>query len=296
VRIAGWFCPPGQRVFHCEEKVMLSLLRRTLVIVAHPDDEAGGCGALLQRIHDPIVLFCTDGAPDDHWFWSSYQSRSAYARTRRCEAVAALQIAGIRSVRFVSEKYPACSDQRLFRVLPAALHALVAAVHDYRPDALLTLAYEGGHPDHDSCSFLASIVGRRFGLPVWEMPLYHRLPSGQLACQTFMAPNGTECVLHPSAEEASRKREMLAAYKSQPELPRFVVSTTEQFRRQPLYDYSQPPHVGMLNYEAWQWPMAGWQVSDAFVQCLRSLGKRWDPPLAPSKMEDHARSSAGGGA
>jgi LmbE family N-acetylglucosaminyl deacetylase len=37
--------------------------KRVLVVVAHPDDETGGCGVLLQRLHQATVVFCTDGAP-----------------------------------------------------------------------------------------------------------------------------------------------------------------------------------------------------------------------------------------
>ena len=46
------------------------LLGRTLVIVAHPDDETITCGGLLQRMRDPCVVFATDGAPEDAYFWS----------------------------------------------------------------------------------------------------------------------------------------------------------------------------------------------------------------------------------
>lgn len=269
---------------------MLSLLRRTLVVVAHPDDEAGGCGALLQRIANPMVVFCTDGAPDDHWFWNSYPSRTAYAGVRRSEGMAAQRIAGVERVRFLSDHYPVCSDQRLFRVLPTALQALVETVREWRPDALLTVAYEGGHPDHDSCSVLASILGRCFSLPVWEMPLYHRVPSGRLVCQRFLHPTGSERVLQPEQEEAQRKREMLAAYQSQPSLPRFVVSATEQFRPQPAYDYSQPPHPGMLNYEAWQWPMTARDVSAAFSDLLQQL--RYDIPSGTGRTPAQSGASA----
>ena len=63
------------------------LLGKTLVIVAHPDDEIVGCGSLLQRVREPLVLFATDGAPRDRFFWENYGSREAYAqlpaRTKR---------------------------------------------------------------------------------------------------------------------------------------------------------------------------------------------------------------------
>ena len=58
------------------------LLGRTLIIVAHPDDEAVTCAALMQRMREPYVLFCTDGAPLDPYFWKKYGSREAYSLLR----------------------------------------------------------------------------------------------------------------------------------------------------------------------------------------------------------------------
>ena len=43
-----------------------------------------------------------------------------------------------------------------------------------RPEAIATLAYEGGHPDHDSCSVLGARLGERLAVPVWETALYRR--------------------------------------------------------------------------------------------------------------------------
>src|SRR5207248_225254 len=51
------------------------LLGRTLVLVAHQDDETIGCGALLQRMRDPLVVFGTDGAPRDQKFWHGLGTR-----------------------------------------------------------------------------------------------------------------------------------------------------------------------------------------------------------------------------
>ena len=43
-----------------------------------------------------------------------------------------------------------------------------------RPEAIATLAYEGGHPDHDCCSVLGARLGERLGVPVWETAVYSR--------------------------------------------------------------------------------------------------------------------------
>jgi LmbE family N-acetylglucosaminyl deacetylase len=246
------------------------LLTKTLVLIAHPDDEAVGCGALLQRMREPIVVFATDGAPRDPYFWEKAGSREAYADLRRREARTSLAAAGVRHIEFLQAGQGYFTDQELFRCLAPALESLSALVRRYRPQVLLTLAYEGGHPDHDSCSFLASVLARRFSLPAWEMPLYFRRTDGCALCQQFRALNGTEIALQPTAQEQKIKHDMLAAYASQGEVLKQFTSATEWFRPQAAYDYSHPPHSGVLNYEAWGWPIQGSEVSAAFTSFLQS--------------------------
>src|SRR4051812_27248634 len=133
------------------------LLGRTLVLVAHPDDEAAACGALLQRISDPIVVFATDGAPRSNYFWKQYGSREEYARVRVQEAEQALAAVGVAHFHFLRED-PPIVDQELFLHLPAAYDALTRLLDAEMPEAILSHAYEGGHPDHDACCFLADVA------------------------------------------------------------------------------------------------------------------------------------------
>lgn len=246
------------------------LLVKTLVLIAHPDDEAVGCGALMQRMKEPVVVFATDGAPRDSYFWEKAGSREAYAELRRREARASLGLAGVRRIELLQAGEGCFTDQELFRCLTPAFESLSALVRRYRPEALLTLAYEGGHPDHDSCSFLGSVLARSLSVPAWEMPLYFRRTDGEALCQQFRLLNGTEVALHPTEEEEKTKRAMLAAYASQGEVLKQFSAATEWFRPQAAYDYSQPPHTGVLNYEAWGWPIQGSEVSAAFVNFLQS--------------------------
>src|SRR5215831_17783205 len=71
------------------------LLERTLVLVAHPDDECIAFGALLQRIEHPLVIFATNGSPTDPYFWKGYGSRQAYAALRRQETMESMCAAGV---------------------------------------------------------------------------------------------------------------------------------------------------------------------------------------------------------
>lgn len=244
------------------------LLGTTVILVAHPDDEVIGFGALMQQMKRAVVVFATDGAPRDEYFWKHYGSREAYAEVRRQEARAALAIVGAEPV-FLADGIPGgIADQELFRSLPAAADALARVLDAERPGALLTLSYEGGHPDHDSACFIASVTGRRKGIPVWEAPLYHRHPDGTGAIQKFHQRSGEEVDMHVEGEAMRKKVEMFHTYKSQ----KLVLDTfrpeVETFRPIADYDFTRRPMPWKLNYEHWQWKMNGGEVAQAFAEYL----------------------------
>lgn len=239
------------------------LLERPLVLAAHPDDEAVGCGLLLQRAAEPAVAYLTDGAPRDPRFWQG-RTREQYAEVRRGEAQAAMALASARV--FFCE---GVADQELFRQLEAAQRWLDGLVAGLRPTALLAPAFEGGHPDHDAANLLAFVAAERAAVPAWEFPCYHRSVDGALVHQAFRTPSGAEVTLAPAAGEWDRKLRIYAAYESQREVLQHFTAQTEQFRPLAAYRYDAPPHPGVLNYEAWDWGMTGSEVAEAFARHLR---------------------------
>ncbi len=250
---------------------------RIMLLVAHQDDETV-CAGLLQRLLAPIVVFATDGAPADESFWHGYSSRANYGLLRRTEAQAALFMLNVSQVEFLNDYAPPgleFRDQQLFRALPEAFEAVSALVRRYRPGALLVPAYEGGHPDHDSCSFLGALLRRRLGIPVWEMPLYNRSNGGELKCQEFRLRNGTERGVMLSRAERQLREKMIATYASQDDLQNYVSAGVELFRPQAEYDYSQRPHPGTVNYEFWQWPITPDDLCRAFNECARTIATRF---------------------
>jgi LmbE family N-acetylglucosaminyl deacetylase len=226
----------------------------------------------MQRMREPYVLFCTDGAPMDPYFWSRYGSREAYSVLRQGEARLALSHVGVSNVEFlktVSSSEP-ITDQQLFKRLPEAVEAVSQVVSRVRPQALLTLAYEGTHPDHDSCNFITAIITHEHSVPAWEMSVYRLFHNDDRKFQAFLPQPQAVISLYPTAAEVVRKRQALVAYVSQGHFLLRFDSAAESFRPMPEYDYAQPPHEGVLGYEAWQWPMTGKEVCAAFQDYLNS--------------------------
>ena len=245
------------------------LLGSTLVLVAHPDDEVIACGSLLQHMQRAVVVFATDGAPRDEGFWKKYGCREAYAEVRRQEARHALRMAGARAV-FLSDFVPSgIADQELFRTLPDAIAALNKVIAHTRPDCILTLAYEGGHPDHDTACFMASVIGRRAKLPVWESPLYHRNAQGACVLQAFPSLTGTEAELRSECGMLQKKIAMFHTYQSQNLVLESFRPDYETYRPLPGHDFTRPPLPWKLNYEYWDWAMTGTEVSETFAEYLR---------------------------
>lgn len=242
---------------------------RTLVVVAHPDDEVIGCGLLLQRLKHATVAFLTDGAPADRYFWGKFGSRTAYAELRAKETKAALAgLRGLRTLRF------GVRDQELMFHLDAALEWLRKKVKDEKPRSIVTHAYEGGHPDHDCCSFLCAVIERESHVPVWEMPMYCRA-GAKLVRQQALANAAAAVNVNATGREELRKREMIAAYQSQGEFISSFDMATEKFFLHPQHDYSRPPHKGKLNYECWGWEVTGNDLCTAFGRLMtKEQGKR----------------------
>lgn len=265
------------------------LAGRTLVLVAHPDDETGGCAGLLQRIREPMVFFATEGAPAGEWFWGRFGSQQAYSRIRRYEAVSALSEIGVKTVGFLGdwiEDGADLKDQELFKHLPKAFTAAAYVLNRLSPDVVLVPAYEGGHPDHDVCSFLGNLLNKVLHVDVWEMPLYHRSMNGSLVCRRFRNQSGEETSLVMSLAEVKRRKQMMKHYISQWDLPDYITTPIEYFRPQVAYDYLQPPHSGLLNYQVWQWPISPIDLCNAFGETLRKLNISQNlstPPIQANK-------------
>jgi N-acetylglucosamine malate deacetylase 2 len=218
-----------------DQKVPLLFIEnasRLLVFVAHPDDEVIGCGVLLQRVPSALVVFAVDGAPTGYGFERKFGSLAAYSELRFREASLALALAKNCSFRRLQTPAGASfPDRSLFQYLDVAEDSLLAICREYRPDAVVSHAFEGGHVDHDTCSLLAKRVAKLCSVEYFEFPLYWKEGIGDDVFQWFRDTQPGENIVTPSEAESITKKKMIGEYKTQANLMAVFCADKERFRR-----------------------------------------------------------------
>lgn len=240
-------------------------------IAAHPDDETIGAGALLASVRNPLVIHITDGSPRNQRDAAAagFPDQRSYAAVRRNETLEALAFARVRPESIACLGF---LDQEASLDLRALTGAIVRELRKIAPAAVFTHPYEGGHPDHDATAFATHAALARMraqGHPVpnlIEFTSYHQnlRPAGvapsapQIETGCFLEPAKGTVQTALSRDQHERKRKMLEAYRTQSAvLAHFQPTDNESFRRAPLYDFTKPPHPGVLYYEHFDWGMTG---------------------------------------
>jgi LmbE family N-acetylglucosaminyl deacetylase len=212
-------------------------------VFAHQDDELAFASRIRYAVSrgDRVTCVClTDGAS------------SATATIRDAESRRVLSLLGGGELR-VAEPAHRIPDGALPERLDDALHFLESVAPT--ADEVITLAWEGGHQDHDAAHLVAAVYARARGVSCLEVPFYNR----HRAFGPFFR------VLHPlgdgwTARRVTR-REMIANvllarhYRSQRRtwlglVPQMLLSRARELTRTvDLARTAAPPHRGALLYE-----------------------------------------------
>jgi LmbE family N-acetylglucosaminyl deacetylase len=249
----------------------------TAVIVAHPDDEVIGAGARLLQLRRAAFVHLTDGAPRDLRDATAmgFATRLDYAQARRRELIAGLALAGIAPEQMHALGYV---DQEAALHLAEASRHLAVLLRDLQPEVVVTLPYEGGHPDHDATAFAVHAACRlleRQGPSqpaLVEMTSYHQGPTG-IAVYEFLPCAAYEATTRVLSEaERAFKRRLLDCFPTQRQTLGWFPIEVERFRPAPRYDFARPPHEGPPFYEAFPWGMTGARFQGLTRQAMEALG------------------------
>jgi N-acetylglucosamine malate deacetylase 2 len=257
------------------------LAQQVSVVIAHPDDETIGCGALLTRTSAVPVILLTDGAPRNLGDAArlGFASAADYAQARRAELRKVLEIAEIPDNRLIAL---GLADQTAADRMADLARRLADVFTSHNTHIVLTHAYEGGHPDHDAAALAVQLAAellaaRGHDLSVFEMPFYRLGEDGTLY-QSFV-PGGAEPIVIPlGPDEQERKRQMMQSFTSQSKVLAPFTLEFERFRPAPtLEQFERLPNDGRLLYERQDWGMTGerWQAlaSEAIAEIARESAR-----------------------
>ena len=237
---------------------------RVALVVAHPDDETIAAGASLPLLPGLLLVHVTDGAPQAlaDAAAAGFDTPAGYAAARRGELMAALDAAG--ATPDLVEL--GVVDQEASFCMPTLARALSRLFDAHGIEAVITHAYEGGHPDHDATAF--AVHAAAGGRPVLEFAGYHADPAGALLTGRFL-PGPVPTVVTLTEAERARKQAMFGCFRTQARTLKAFGTDQELFRPAPLYDFTTPPLPGRLNYEHWGWSMTGarWRALAQAARC-----------------------------
>jgi LmbE family N-acetylglucosaminyl deacetylase len=223
------------------------------LVLAHPDDETASTGGLLQRLEQVRLIYLTDGAPRDliDAKRAGFDDHRDYATLRKRELSTSLRQLGLAAE-------PLFYDQPDKRALDQLIEIVERLVSDLRgAKAVVTHAFEHGHPDHDAAAVAVALASLRLGAAAperFEFSGYHLSDDGPVFGAFW--PGGQDFALQLSPDELERKRRAMAAFESQHQTLAQFPLAPERFRRAPEYDFIAAAPPGRALYDLY-----GWEIS-----------------------------------
>jgi len=213
-----------------------------LFVFAHQDDELAAASRMLlaRRNGDRVICaYLTNG---------TFRAAASVRNEESRRALARLDVTDLLFAAFPDGELPEHATEGL-----AFLEA-----HVEEAGEVWTLAWEGGHQDHDAAHVIALAFARRRGLPCREVPLYNGQGTSGPFFRTMHPLGDGWTTRRIGLREALRIVAMARFYKSQrrtwlgllPEaIVKLVLMRSEFARDSDPRRLASKPHDGLLYYE-----------------------------------------------
>ncbi len=207
-----------------------SKFARPLYLLAHHDDEIG-VGGLLQRLGPGAgVVWVTNS---DGRYFDSQLDPPEYGELRKREGVRAVGTMGIPEsqtrcldfseveiYRRLSELHSGKSTvQDVLPFFSEMREAVRKVVFEIRPDMVVTMAWQGGQPEHDLTHFFTRLALRDLEAEIGHRVWFYHFPAYEyayaLALRFHPLYRGTRIRLRLTPAELAKKHELIQAYPSQ---------------------------------------------------------------------------------
>ena len=222
------------------------------IVAAHPDDETVSLGSRLGKLNQLRLIHLTDGAPRDgaDARRAGFAGWQDYAGTREAELARALECLGAGHAERI--RYD-IADQQAVSALEEIVERLAADLAGMA--AVVSHAFEHGHPDHDAAALAVSLACARLAEPPrrYEFAGYHLSGESVVLGRFRPHPAAPAAALPFDAAACRRKIAAIDCFRSQAELLNRFPVAPEYIRPAPAYDFAEPIKEGSALYDRWNW-------------------------------------------
>ena len=219
-------------------------MKNVLLIAPHPDDEIVGSYLVIKKILKQkkiVIFFLTNGVIDKQslWFWERKNHKNK-VKIRKKEMKDSMNFLGIKNFYLQD-----ISTRSLKENIDKTFKKIVRIKKEHKIDTIFCPAYEGGHQDHDVANFICSRLKKN--CMIYEFAEYNYFEK-KINNNYFFCSTEKDKVIFLTSSEKKEKEKLLKIYKSESKNLNYVSFEKESYRELFDYDYTSPPHKGILFY------------------------------------------------